>query len=377
MSVIFARYPCLKMAMCALILLSTQIQPAFAQYFEALDQGYALEDVTESNALLECSPAPDVIAAQDASRPGTSLSCLLTLRSNMRRRLEQQYIEDLDPFFGEQKMIPPPDWAGHAIKHKQAGYASTAGQVCIGIGIHYEEDEMWGLGCISSYLKKPDGSFVEVASHELGHEYIGTVFVLDANNDGLLDVIASWMTGAGSGGGVDLFTVLPDGSFNYFGESGEPTDYASSLWSAHGTVELTDYDNDGDWELQLTFPLFFSAAGYYYRDIVSFSEADNAWSWDPDFAPGYYESEDRFYAELYRQVKLLKQDPKKFRRETDDYYQQYTCTIDGESYSLVPFVNDDGSLNNELIEDLRLIVEGDGLADNPVGRIILKDTQEA
>src|SRR5690606_13037456 len=135
---ISASYPCLKMAICALILLTSQSRPAFAQYFEALDQGYALADVTEANSLLQCSPARDVIAAQAASRPGTSLSCLLTLRSNMRRRLEQQYVEELDPFFVERRMIPPDDWAGLSIRHDPAGYAGSTGQVCIGIGIHYE-----------------------------------------------------------------------------------------------------------------------------------------------------------------------------------------------------------------------------------------------
>ncbi|MEZ5338661.1 MAG: hypothetical protein R3F46_10375 [bacterium] len=361
----------------ALILLLASVDAASAQYYEPFEQGYELQAVTDQNSLLQCSPAPDVIAAQQASRPGTSLSCLLKLQSGMMRVLEQEYVEDLDPFFAEQRMLPARDWAGFHRKQWQANYSTEAGQVYIGVGIHYEDNEYWGLGTICSYLRSADGSFRMIAHHDLGHEYIGRVFVLDANHDGRLDVIASWMTGAGSGGGVDLLTVNEDGGISYFGDSAEPSDFASSLWSAHGSVELTDYDNDGDWELQLSFPLFFSAAGYYYRDIVSFDSAENAWSWDPGFAPDYYVSQDRFYERLYGQVQRLVHDPEQFHRDTDDYFMQYSCFIDGEEYSLAPFISDDGIINDELVEELRLIVEGGEEAVQPVGRILNLNMHEA
>ncbi len=281
---------------------------------------------------------------------------------------------DLDPFFDEQLMLPPADWGGYGITREQLGYNTAHGQVFIGVGIVYEGDNEWGLGLVSSYLKRADGSFREVSRHELGHEYIGRVFVLDANNDGLLDVIASWMTGAGAGGGVDLLTVHPDGSFSYFGDPADPADYSSQLWSAHGMVELTDYDNNGDWELQLIFPLFFSAAGYYYRDIVSFDRKQNAWAWDPDFAPDYYTAQDHFYEQLYHVVQDLVTNPAKYHHDTDDYYQQFTCTIDGESYSLVPFVDEDGSPNPDWIDELQIFVEGGA---EPVGLLPFHESTEA
>lgn len=356
-----------------LILLASPFS-ARAQYYQSLEQGYTLKDVSDKDSLLEVTPAPDVLAAQAASAPGTVLNCLLELHNGSRLKLEQVYVEDLDPFFGEQLIVPPADWAGFQIKRKQSTYLTEAGQVFIGIGIAYEGDNEWGLGLLVSYLQCPDGSFREVSRHELGHEYIGSVFVLDANNDGQLDVIASWMTGAGAGGGVDLLTVDPEGSFSYFGDDSDPEDFASSLWSAHGMVELIDYDNDGDWELQTAFPLFFSAAGYYYRDIVSFNEATRQWAWDPDFAPDYYVAQDHFYAQLYEMVKELVANPEKFHHESDDYYQEYTCTIDGESYSLVPFVNDDGTPNPDWIEELQIFVEG---GPEPVGLLPFNESSEA
>jgi hypothetical protein len=359
--------------LCVLTLTAAPI-PAEAQYYQALEAGYSLKSVPAKDALLKVTPAPLVIAAQSASQPGTSLNCLLKLQAGMRRRLDQTYIEELDPFFAEQRIIPPADWAGRDFENLQVGYANAGGQVYLGLGIAYEDDNEWGLGLLVSYLQRPDGSFREIARHELGHEYIGSVFVLDANNDGLLNVIASWMTGAGAGGGVDLLTVQPDGSFSYFGDSSDPDNFASQLWSAHGSVELMDYDNDGDWELQLTYPLFFSAAGYSYRDIVSFDVATNQWAYDADFAPEYYAAQDHFYAQLYMQVKALVANPARFHHNTDDYYMQYTCTIDGEEYSLVPFINENGTPNPDWIEELKIFVEG---GPEPLGLRPFNESSEA
>ena len=357
----------------SLILLFSET-PARAQYYRELEQGYTLQAVPEESSLLQVTPAPDVLAAQGASAPGTVLNCLLELQAGSRLKLEQHYVADLDPYFADQQIVPPAGWAGFQIKRKQTGYATEAGQVCLGVGIAYEGDNEWGLGLLVSYLRHADGSYTEVSRHELGHEYIGGVFVLDANNDGLLNVIASWMTGAGAGGGVDLLTVQPDGSFSYFGDDSDPDNFASELWSAHGTVELTDYDNDGDWELQLTYPLFFSAAGYYYRDIVSFDPATNQWAYDADFAPEYYAAQDHFYEELYEKVQALVANPQKFHHETDDYYRQYTCTIDGEEYSLVPFINENGTPNPDWIEELKIFVEG---GPEPLGLLPFNDSTEA
>lgn len=378
MTLVFSRKARLCLALCPLIMLLFMPRSASAQYFEELEQGYTLKDVPESDALLETSPAPEVLAAQDACPEGMDLSCIYELRSGSMRVLEQRWLADLDPFYAEQAMQPPADWAGHSITREQVGYDTALGQAYIGIGVHFEDDNSWGLGVVCSFLRDDSGGFELVGWHELGHEYIGRVFVLDANNDGLLDVIASWMTGAGSGGGVDLLTVNPDASFSYFGNPDDPDDFSSQLWSAHGTVELTDYDNDGDWELQLTYPLFFSAAGYYYRDIVSFDPQQNAWAWDPDFAPEYYEREDAFYRKLYEAVKRLVANPQQFHRESDDYYSSYMVEIDGEEYSLVPFINvDSGEPNADWVEDLRLFVEGQEGKEDPVGHWFLEQVHAA
>ena len=374
MTVVFSPKSYIYIAACSLLLLNLGIRPAQAQYYQDLEPGYTLQAVSAEEALLELAPSPEVLAAQISSPAGTQLACLLELREGMSHRLEQQYLEGQDPYFDEQVMVPPAGWAGKRHAREQLSYASMGRQVCLGIGIAYEDGNEWGLGVLVSYLRSDDGSYTEVSRHKLGHEYIGSLFVLDANNDGLLDVIASWMTGAGSGGGVDLLTVNPDASFSYFGDESDPDNFASQLWSAHGTVELIDYDNDGDWELQLDYPLFFSAAGYYYRDIVNFDPQQNAWAWDPDFAPQYYAAQDHFYAELYRVVQDLVANPQQYHHETDDYYQEYTCTIDGESYSLVPFINEDGTPNPDWIEELQIFVEDD---PDPVSLLPFNESPEA
>ena len=322
---------------------------ALAQYFQDLIPGYSESVASEEDTVLINTPHPMVLQAQDASGKGLVLNCLIQLQKNMRSKLSQVYTGDTDPYFAESHM----EYQVNLPRNRDITSVDYEDRVYVGVGIEYEGDSDWGYSVITTYMSDADGYLREQGRYPLGDEYIAYVFIMDANHDGLLDVIASWMTGAGAGGGVDMMSVLPDASLALFGDPEEEDyEYNSGFWSAHGMVEPIDYDNDGVWELQVTFPLFYSAAGYYARSILKYSETHNRWLIDDDFAPEYYVEEETFYLSLYEAVQEFVMQPSDYANASEDAWGDYAVELEGE-LRIIDLFLENGKPAQGLIDDLR------------------------
>lgn len=321
-------FPLLAGMLAAFILLYPAA--ASAQYFMETGPGYTLGEVSEDDTLLLASPHPLVLAAQDAT--SMELDAIFRLHPGMRRYFTKEWTEDGVEYMAEYEIVPPEGWQAPATE--EIDYNIRGLEIIIGMGYDFTDSPDWPLYAVVSLLEYPDGSLEELDRYALGAQFCPGVFALDMTADGIIELVIPWATGAGGGGGVEVLAVVPTGGLATFGDP-----ELATIYSQNGYCELLDYDGDGGWELETAFPLLFTAAGYSYKDLLVFDREEFAWvSGEPQF-PEYYATQDRFYHALIEQARLFMEEPEQFRVDSEHVYGDYACRIDGELYSLDPFVD--------------------------------------
>jgi hypothetical protein len=320
--------------------------PALAQYIVDVPDGIELIPVENEDELLSMpSPHPLVAAAQAVS--GLTLDGLFRPDATRARFYAMEWNADGDAEYLAEYEIHS------ALPHKHLGpepaaYVYDEGEVLIGFGVDEAED--WSPYLIVSYWLNPDGSIEELQRWECGAGYCYGIYALDLIGDGVVELVVPWATGAGGGGGVELLAIVPTGGMTGFGPEAD----SGSYWSSNGGTDLLDIDSDGDWELTAYFPLLFSAAGYYYVDVMTFDFERFDWVVDQDVAPELYAAQHDFYNRFADIVRDFAEDPEAYRIEDEDVWGDYACEIDGEFYSLSPFMvygHEQGGIDEMWVEE--------------------------
>jgi len=323
--------------------------PARAQYFRAVEPGYSLEPVTPEEALALSPELPWYGDAEIIS--GLKLDALFEVQGGMRRYFALEWgAEDEGEQLVEYEIIPDHEPDEPA---EPASYKFEGGGVFIGWG--HDPSEDWTPAEVVSFYIGPDGDVQELARWECGAQYTPGVYALDLTNSGGVDLVVPWATGAGGGGGVELFAIVPTGGFSAWGDELD----SGSFWSSNGATELNDVDGDGDWELAAWFPLLFSAAGYYYTELMTFDPERYDWVDARDIAPELYAAEEDFYRALAAEIREFIKHPEDYRVDDEDAWVTFGCYIDGELYSLDPFTTDDqGTPDYAFIDTLLDFADG-------------------
>jgi hypothetical protein len=334
-----------------LLMLCLLPEQAKAQYFQSVEPGYTLAEVSPEEALGLSPTLPSYAEAEAVS--GLKLDALFEVRGGMRRYFAMEWgAEDEGQHLVEYEIVPDSEPAQPAAA---ASYKFDGGGVFVGWG--HDPSEDWSPAEVVSFFIGPDGSVQELARWECGATYCPGVYALDLTNSGGVDLVVPWATGAGGGGGVELFAIVPTGGFSAWGEELE----SGSFWSSNGATELNDVDGDGDWELAAYFPLLFSAAGYYYTELSTFDPDSYSWVDARAIAPQLYEQEENFYRALAAEVREFIKHPEDYRVDDEDAWVTYGCYIEGELYSLDPFTSDDqGTPDYTWIDTLLDFADGFG-----------------
>jgi hypothetical protein len=166
----------------------------------------------------------------------------------------------------------------------EPSYNFDGRQVCIGMGQALDPDadsfEWSPLFVLSFALDSQSGQAELLARHELGAPYSEGIYALDLIQDGVVELVVPWATGVAGGGGVDVIAVVPTGGLAGFsGPDGDPGATGSSFYTASGAFNLLDYNGDGDWEIETSYPPFAAAFAYYYPTLYSFDRA--SWRFIP------------------------------------------------------------------------------------------------
>lgn len=320
--------------------------PALAQYIVDVPEGIELIPVESEEEMLSMpSPHPLVVAAQEVSglaldglfRPDATRSRFFTMEWNTDGDVEYLAEYELRSLLPQKELEPEP-----------VSYLYEDGEVLIGFGLDVADS--WSAYLIISYWLNPDGSIEELQRWECGAEYCYGVYALDLIGDGVVELVVPWATGAGGGGGVEVLAVVPTGGLAYFGDN----DITSGFWSSNGSTDLIDFNGDGIWELTAYFPLLFSAAGYYYVDVLIFDYDLFDWRAGPDVAPELYATQHDFYHRFADIVRDFAEDPEAYRTEDETAWGDYACEIDGELYFLSPFMvygHEQGGIDEMWVEE--------------------------
>lgn len=303
----------------------------YAQYYRAVEPGYALAEVSAEEALALSETLPWYGDAETIS--GLALDALFEVQGGMRRYFALEWgAADDSEYLVEYEIIPDIE---PAERPAPVSYKFEGGGVFVGWG--HDPAEEWNPAVVVSFYIGPDGDVQELARWECGAQYCPGVYALDLTGSGVVDLVVPWATGAGGGGGVELFAIVPTGGFSAWGD-----ELASgSFWSSNGATELTDVDGDGDWELAAYFPLLFNAAGYYYTELMTFDQERYDWIDARAIAPELYAEEEAFYRTLAAEVREFIKHPEEYRVDDEDAWVTFGCYIEGELYSLDPFTSDD------------------------------------
>ncbi|MBN2081800.1 hypothetical protein JW859_06265 [bacterium] len=324
--------------------------PAQAQYYPQVSPGYELVTPEQDDMYSLASPHPKVLAAQESC--GLELDGLFRVESGMSRFFTMSWNEDGDgEYLTEYELIP----TGNAPlpRIEPVSYEFEGGEVWIGWGSDPEED--WNPVEIVSFFAAPDGRMEELARWECGAHYCYGIYALDLTVNGVVNLVVPWATGAGSGGGVEVMAVVPTGGLAAWGDDG----MSGTFYSAVGNTELFDADEDGDWELALYYPLFYSAAGYVFTEIITFDHELYDWVDGEHVAPELYAEEHAFYRQLAKVVRDFIKHPEDYRATDAQGYNTYECTIDGETCSLDVFITGpEGELDYTWIDQLLDMVDG-------------------
>jgi hypothetical protein len=304
--------------------------PALAQYIVDVPEGIELTLVENEDEMLSIlSQHPLVAAAQEVSsltlyglfRPDATRSRFFPMEWNADGDVEYLAEYEIHSLLPQKELETDP-----------MSYLYEDGEVLIGFGV--DPVEQWSPYIIISYWLNPDGTIEELQRWECGAGYCYGIYALDLIGDGVVELVVPWATGAGGGGGVELLAIVPTGGMTGFGPEAD----SGSFWSSNGGTDLIDFDGDGDWELTAYFPLLFSAAGYYYVDVMTFDYDLFDWVVDQDIAPELYAAQHDFYHRFAGIVRDFAEDPEAYRTEDETAWGDYACEIDGELYFLSPFM---------------------------------------
>jgi len=340
----------IPVALMATALIALIAMPAYAQYYQQVNPGYELETPVENDMYSLASPHPKVLAAAESC--GLMLDGLFRVESGMSRFFTMNWNEDGDSqYLAEYELIPT---RGKPLPEiEPVSYAFDGGEIWIGWGTDPNED--WDPVEIVSFFAAPDGGMEELARWECGAHYCYGIYALDLTANGVVNLVAPWATGVGGGGGVEIMAVVPTGGLAAWGDDG----MSGSFYSAVGNMELFDYDEDGDWELALYYPLFFSAAGYVYTEVITFDHDSYGWVDGEHIVPELYAEERAFYRQLAEVVRDFIKHPDDYLATDAEGYNTYECVIHGEKRSLDVFVaSSEGEIDYTWVDELLNMVDG-------------------
>ena len=325
--------------------------PGFAQYWMETQPGFKLEPVDQDSSVLIGKADPLLETAGEVA--AVRLDALFRVQPGMSRFFTEEWDDDAQAMrFVEQAFVPNQPVPGDS--PELIPYAVDGLQVLIGIGQPDTDDGNWAPREVVSLGEGRGGDITVLDSWELGAQYCAGIYIFDVLHDGSLCLVAPWATGAGGGGGVDVLWLSPAGMLTPFG----PDEEYASIWSQNGYVNLLDYNGDGVWEIETAFPLMFTASGYSYKEILSFDPDSWAWVGGDSRFQDFYAPEDAFYRILIAKARDMEQDTSKYKVDNPGWEGAYGFKLDGEWYSLEPFVDwETGEFNATWLTDLEAIFE--------------------
>ncbi len=306
--------------------------PGYAQYWMETEPGYVLTPVDPDFATLAAPQHPQVGQAQEAA--GVVFDALFWVLPGTSSCYRQEWDEETESMrYREYRLTPVPEQPDTDVD--LVPYVVDGLPLMIGVGQPDTLDAEWAPAQVVSFAVEADGSLTPLDYWELGAQYCNGIYMLDLLGDGSLCLVLPWATGAAGGGGVDLLWISPAGGFSFFGATREE----AMLWSQTGYVNLRDYDNDGAWEIETAYPLMFSAAGYSYKELLYFDRESWSWLGGAERFPEFYAPQDAFYRILFHTARELEKDPAKYLSTEPGWEGSYGFQLDGEWYSLDPFMN--------------------------------------
>ena len=290
--------------------------------------------------MLEVGPAdscmlisPDSLVEAAEAAAGRELVCAIRLEPGMQRYLEMSLdYQGARPAFREFEVVSTRRTGPR--NADPVSYDFEQGSVLLGLSVSDAGTESWEALALHSFWVDPDGSLQYLQEHRAGGAYSPGVYILDLTGDGVLEVAMPWATGVAAGGAVDVLAIVPTGGLAYFG-SGE--DYSSSYYSQWGELNLLDYDSDGDWELELFYPVFHPNTGFSGANLLQFSWDDWEWLLAGSEWPEYYAPQYEFYASLLDHLHRMEQDPGSYLASAPGEPVEYACEIGGGQVSLTMF----------------------------------------
>jgi hypothetical protein len=317
--------------------------PAFAQYYTETPKGYKLSAPAAEAALGLSEDSAIRKAAESCS--GIKLQCMFIVKPGMRSFFE------VDRSSG----VAVHEHSISALKSVNTTPPATdyliEGQP---IYVAFGESDSDGYNdcVVASFLS--DGSSVEELDRfNLGADYCAGVYALDLTNDGVVDLAVPYATGAGGGGGVEVRSIVPTGGLAWFGND----ELDSTLFSQTGSINLMDFDGDGDWEIETSTPVLCSACGYQWGDLYTFDSEANNWEIDmPKFA-AYYKPQQDFYRQLNTAVQVLAASPASLLNKNKSFEAKYATQIGGKWYGLDVFM-DGGRADRTWVSQLASLVDG-------------------
>ncbi len=358
-------------ALAGLLLLSLcALHPGFAraQYYAGLEPGYALTPVASGAGLALDPASPDFAVLRDAAgAQGLILHGAFRVESGMSRffgintfglseegqarPLEEDELSLLRPL-----RLPP--------QGEQPSYSFDGRQVCIGLGQDQPQEEgeyNWSpLRVLSFALGEGRAELLD--QWELPAQYSEGIYALDLVRDGVVELVVPWATGVAGGGGADVMAVVPTGGLAGFGgpdEQADPdSDQSSSFYSSNGNINLLDFNGDGDWELETSFPLFAAIYAYYYPALYSFDR--QAWAFVDARAgmPEYYAPVDDFYRGLLAALEQALARPADFYLDPDPFTEGpgYGFRQGDETLTLSPFMSPGDDPQHPVLDDYNIEV---------------------
>jgi hypothetical protein len=320
---------------------SLSASPASAQYWLETQPGYKTTAPSSGQVLLLSSGDP--LRTQISDCLGFTVDGVLRIESGMSRYLE--YTRGANLAIREYALTSKPSGSVAPVK-----YAIEGQPIYLAFGTTdsagYED---YVIATVSG-----DASGVsELDRFSLGAQYCAGIYALDLNADGVVELAIPYSTGAAGGGGVDVRAIVPTGGLAWFGND----ELDGTLFSQSGYLNVLDYDNDGDWELEVRAPVLCSACGYMWSDLYTFDS--DGWNWETDEArfAAYYKPQRDFYRALNDGVVKLAANPASMKYTGSAIESDYAVQIGGQWYTLDPFVVN-GKPDRTWVSTLASLVSG-------------------
>ncbi|MCC7479055.1 hypothetical protein IT575_11435 [bacterium] len=355
---------CALLALCA----AAGISPARAEFYPASEPGYSLSPLL-AGAGLALDPASNAFEALSASAEaqGLLLHGAFRVEAGMSRFFGVNTFaaaEQGSPAALEESQLDPLKPLRLAPLTELPSYRFEGRQVCIGLGqgrVQDAEEYNWNPLLLLSFALPDDGSGAELlAQWELPAQYSEGIYALDMVRDGVVELVVPWATGVAGGGGADVVAVVPTGGLAGFGGPGAdpelPEAPGSSFYSTHGSINLLDYNGDGDWELETIWTPFAAVFAYYYPQLYSFDREAWAFAEAQQSMPGYYAAANGYYRELLAKLELALARPAEYYSEMDDWTggPGYSTQVGGAAATLSPFMSPGADPAHPLLDEYNI-----------------------